>query len=445
MKRVYSTLGMLAAFAVASAVNVSGVLPEVQTAGQIAPAEKFAYKKEAMKAPVKVSSADDLLGNYMWIGYGALQSSNGYEQNDLQLVKSGDKVIAYGLNIFTDVDVEIEATIDLAQGIVSFPEKVLIAGAEFTGGNDIYFEHMQWNEAGDGVLSVSSPLQLGITDNGDLVFTNERDLIALSVYSGSELLGYYRLLYMNEFVKRPTTLSNEGWEDFGTATLTEDWFAFCPYFDIKVDSYEVKAQRSTENSNIIRLVNPYGEGSPYTKYNYSAAEGEIVLDLSYPNCVIVNGIYEMVLGQNSNGEDVTCIVGNWAGFMTKTEANYPLNYADSYMVMGFTQEDILGELGEESCSFYDAETNEVVIIDPVFTTSGNVSNGNMYGGWTENGQMGVPVIKFSNNSGSVEGIEFDENAPVKYYNFQGVEIANPAKGQLVIKTQGSKAQKMIVK
>lgn len=36
------------------------------------------------------------------------------------------------------------------------------------------------------------------------------------------------------------------------------------------------------------------------------------------------------------------------------------------------------------------------------------------------------------------------NAPVKYYNMQGMEIANPAKGQLVIKKQGKKATKVIM-
>ncbi len=35
------------------------------------------------------------------------------------------------------------------------------------------------------------------------------------------------------------------------------------------------------------------------------------------------------------------------------------------------------------------------------------------------------------------------NAPVEYYNIQGVRVANPAKGQLVIKRQGNKASKII--
>ena len=37
----------------------------------------------------------------------------------------------------------------------------------------------------------------------------------------------------------------------------------------------------------------------------------------------------------------------------------------------------------------------------------------------------------------------DANAPVKYYNLQGMEVANPEAGQLVIKKQGSKTVKVI--
>ena len=45
----------------------------------------------------------------------------------------------------------------------------------------------------------------------------------------------------------------------------------------------------------------------------------------------------------------------------------------------------------------------------------------------------------------VENIAVDENAPVKYFNLQGMEIVNPEKGQVVIKTQGKKATKVVVK
>lgn len=37
----------------------------------------------------------------------------------------------------------------------------------------------------------------------------------------------------------------------------------------------------------------------------------------------------------------------------------------------------------------------------------------------------------------------DENAPVEYYNLQGIRIANPAEGQIVIRRQGTKSEKII--
>lgn len=44
----------------------------------------------------------------------------------------------------------------------------------------------------------------------------------------------------------------------------------------------------------------------------------------------------------------------------------------------------------------------------------------------------------------IEGVEIDENAPVRYFNLQGVEVNEPAAG-LYIRVQGSKAQKVIIR
>lgn len=44
---------------------------------------------------------------------------------------------------------------------------------------------------------------------------------------------------------------------------------------------------------------------------------------------------------------------------------------------------------------------------------------------------------------AVKGIQSDENAPISYYNLQGVKISNPTKGQLIIKRQGTKTTKVI--
>lgn len=52
-------------------------------------------------------------------------------------------------------------------------------------------------------------------------------------------------------------------------------------------------------------------------------------------------------------------------------------------------------------------------------------------------------------SAGVEGIaadaEFDANAPVEYFNLQGIRVAAPEAGQLLIKVQGKKAEKVVIR
>ncbi len=49
----------------------------------------------------------------------------------------------------------------------------------------------------------------------------------------------------------------------------------------------------------------------------------------------------------------------------------------------------------------------------------------------------------------IEGIatdaEFDVNAPVEYFNLQGIRVATPEAGQLLIKRQGNKASKVVIR
>ena len=53
-------------------------------------------------------------------------------------------------------------------------------------------------------------------------------------------------------------------------------------------------------------------------------------------------------------------------------------------------------------------------------------------------------VKFSSEESGVDNIAAD-NAPAEYFNLQGVRVANPEAGQLVIKRQGSTVTKMIAR
>ncbi len=53
-------------------------------------------------------------------------------------------------------------------------------------------------------------------------------------------------------------------------------------------------------------------------------------------------------------------------------------------------------------------------------------------------------VVITKTSDGVSDIAADDNAPVEYYNLQGVRVENPAAG-LYIRRQGSKVSKVIVK
>ena len=71
------------------------------------------------------------------------------------------------------------------------------------------------------------------------------------------------------------------------------------------------------------------------------------------------------------------------------------------------------------------------------------------GAWGDvknNGYIQFNVIVPVDVTTAIETVaaDFDENAPVEYYNLQGVRVANPANG-IFIKRQGNKVEKVLVK
>ena len=57
---------------------------------------------------------------------------------------------------------------------------------------------------------------------------------------------------------------------------------------------------------------------------------------------------------------------------------------------------------------------------------------------------GDHTVSLSDQKGSVNALESDDNRPVIYYNLQGIRIDEPAKGQMVLRVCGGHAEKIVI-
>lgn len=435
MKKFYSTLGMMLTVGVAFAAGpnympTSNVISNVdELKSEFLPVSNQTNLKKVAKAP---ASMEDVYGNYMWIGVSGLQNAqiDGFAQGDMILRKgnSANQVIVEGVNFLSDAP--IVADVDLQAGTISFPNRQLVG--ETRDGN-VYFIHYRWNATGNGIDEIDAPLVGYFDKDGGINFDSE-DCMALWIPD----LGGYFLEYVNMLTKRPTELPNEGWQDAGTATITNNWMNCIPVDGLNKEPYHVKYQTSVEDPNLIRLVDPYGKGTPFEGINESIAQGAIYINLEAPECVNVFRAYEAVVGTNASGEEMTAIIGNYAGFMAMDQAYYPGNFSGYYYYEeGFTVEDIISEIPAEELSTY--KDNVITIVDGVFGASFAVPS--LYNGF-EGSNVGV--VKISLESAGVNDINVDDvNAPKEFYNLQGVKIANPKAGEIVIMRQGSSVKKIV--
>lgn len=74
------------------------------------------------------------------------------------------------------------------------------------------------------------------------------------------------------------------------------------------------------------------------------------------------------------------------------------------------------------------------LMDPNVPTEG-IPIGVTFEGKTETPDVPVGIIEIAG----------EDNAPVEYFNLQGVRVANPAAGSLVIRRQGAQVAKVVVK
>ncbi len=373
------------------------------------------------KAPARAAgfaTIEDMAGAYEWTGQNLLQSNA--PGGELTLTVTNPVTGAATISGFNQNFV-LKATIDFAKGTVSIPSPQDLGKDSY--GDQNYFYLKDVTNEGNVVNGLgSAAASVGTIDGTTIVFP-ELDVWAFGDYN-DETVGWWYLCYANSMSAIIENENpNEGWEDFGTAVFEDGWMVPGAGEEPSDYPWTVNVQKSIDTPDLYRLDKPYmADGCPFD----DGKAGYIVFSIADPGFVrVLPGIYS---GMNNGANKLNFF--NLDGF-----------YAD----MGFTKEEIKAELPDYVFSTYaDGVVNVATCRfnmpsapDKAYSwTVSSVSVADkMVAKITINKLAGVDNVAIDN----------DADAPVEFFNLQGVRVDNPEAGRLVIKRQGSKVTKMVVR
>lgn len=220
------------------------------------------------------------------------------------------------------------------------------------------------------------------------------------------------------------------WEDIGNA-LYRDVFTEWIYESNPVyGEWEVPMQRSISNPDFYRLVNPYKYWtSPMPGLTYDNTR-DYYLNLiirDYGEFGLV-GMPEFLTGLTLQGYGEFSVSNQSADIARSTDDYYSL-YSSYPGCVGVL------ENGEISWSKY-------CLIDLEYYQNfyGWFGEFSYYGDFVSANGQGNFYIKMPSATEGIDNISVSDDAPVEYFNLQGLKVQSPAKGDLVIKRQGRQSK-----
>lgn len=203
------------------------------------------------------------------------------------------------------------------------------------------------------------------------------------------------------------------WTFLGTGVFTDNSLAGT--FGLTVDPYEVEVYQGTVDTNLYLVKNPW-KGF-YASQGWSSVSPEIELDATDPDNVLlpltstgINGGSDGLYYIFNDGWNCDESGDTPEGYTTLTNENNTLTFT----------------FNPASLYLYASSSKKIYYCGRVATST-----------------IVIPVD--SAGTSSVDEVVVEANAPVEYFNLQGVRIDNPAAGQVVIKRQGTAVSKVFVR
>ena len=379
---------------------------------------------EAVKAPAPVAKLKkapaaekeatlaDYIAVYDWSYLNLIRGTEGAGELTFTLVdEATGKVKISGLS---SQNYEVEATNDLEKKTLSIPNKQLV-GKDSDG--DVYFYGKQVviEEDEDDPENSSISLEVGAVADANIVGTIEDftitfdPLIAWALGDPSnEKLGWWLLSCANELEKGLT------WFNIGQGKIMENIIYPIATKKENTSYTTVTIQACEEYENAFRVLNPLK--ATYSALKINASSPAMILDASVPADVLIlsadSGLSTSELGE--------LFYTNWALLYMMQEVATPEEYACTMTVKG-NEHTITCPAGTILIMPETPVSDEELMYAAQYPT----------------------IITFNYDAAGVDNVvvDADENAPVEYFNLQGIRVANPENG-IYIRRQGNSATKV---
>lgn len=349
--------------------------------------------KKAPQSRVAISSISECTGIY---DYNVVIPT---QTGDKSAVFTGEITHLSGNNVMISgvryVDVEFKGTVDLAAGTITCPSQELLD----LGRDQLYM-----------YKAVEEPEGLYLTEE-DLVFTMNADK-SMTLPDNEYIIYAYK------------------------SNPTETVMAMLGKVKFTVSTKNVKAvveERDVNSNN--QYIDTYTKYNQYFNATFDGNNNRIALEGFMFNNAMAQGMDASPIYITINPTAKTAEIASNQHWFTLTQ-------------------------GTQSASTtffcFDPETQNILPSYPC-TVNGNklswsgdfvcVDEQGGFWGWYRNCDMTLPFDVFTGAEGGIENVTAttDVNAPVEYFNLQGVRVANPEAGQLVIKRQGSTVTKIVVR
>lgn len=439
MKKFYTLLAaVLCLSLVATAAPVKKSAKSIHRSELTA---KRAQKPAARKLVKKVAKADaafpavaEIAGNYTW---SFIDSYFGVAMDrDIMINVAADGSVSIdGLladlqGYLSNEKLIVDASYDPADGTLSIAKQLVGYDDEYS--ENVYFCALDLveNPAYDANDEESFEYLLEEHDgpfifnyeNGEFVSADE--MVLLGAIGENVEDGFY--IASEENVLTPAIDWSIGWSDAGSVKYSDAWILpGVSETPADFDAYPVVWQVNDENPNLVRMLNPFGEGSPVAEDNMNTEkDGYIIFDITDPDCVLV-------------------LANVYSGFEDYFYGSYYCyDAAGIYSSLGFSTEEIKTSLEAEALT--TLKDGVITVADPLYGLSGERDA--CYTWWDENETpMAAKIyLEKSDNSGIENvGIEAAGSA-AEYFTLQGVRVERPSSG-LYICRRGDSAVKVMVK